>query len=61
MLMILAFIRGIWALIQETISQIDFDYAAYAEIRLGEYFAWKKAFLGGEKGDHLRETRWAEE
>lgn len=55
------FYWGIWALIQETISQIDFDYAAYAEIRLGEYFAWKKAFLGSEKGDHLREARWAEE
>ncbi|RPB24454.1 kinase-like protein [Terfezia boudieri ATCC MYA-4762] len=54
------FYWGIWALIQETISQIDFDYAAYAEVRLREYFAWKKAFLGGEKGG-LRETRWAEE
>ncbi|KAF8429720.1 kinase-like domain-containing protein [Tirmania nivea] len=55
------FYWGIWALIQETISQIDFDYAAYAEIRLGEYFAWKDAFLGGKKGDHFRETKWMEE
>lgn len=61
MLIILTFIRGIWALIQDTISQIDFDYAAYAEVRLGEYFAWKRAFRGDEKGDYLRETRWAEE
>ena len=49
------FIRGIWALIQDTISQIDFDYAAYAEVRLGEYWAWKR----GEKS--VRENRWAEE
>ena len=32
---------GIWALIQATISQIDFDYASYAEVRLGEYWAWR--------------------
>ena len=39
------FYWGIWALIQATISQIDFDYANYAEIRLGEYWAWKRAHL----------------
>jgi len=56
---------GIWALIQATISQIDFDYAAYAEIRLGEYWAWRaeddgsRAKEGKEKP--LRERRWAEE
>ena len=33
------FYWGIWALIQATISQIDFDYAGYAEIRLGEDLA----------------------
>lgn len=49
------FYWGIWALIQDTISQIDFDYAAYAEIRLGEYWAWKR----GEES--VRENRWAEE
>ena len=54
--------RGIWALIQDTISQIDFDYGAYAEVRLGEYWAWKKAFLGEQEGEvTLRESRWAEE
>ena len=56
---------GIWALVQETISQIDFNYASYAEIRLGEYWAWRaeengSRELGGEKKP-LRERRWAEE
>lgn len=49
------FHRGIWALIQATISQIDFDYAQYAITRLGEYYAWKD----GE--GTIREKRWAEE
>ena len=57
---------GIWALIQATISQIDFDYAGYAEVRLGEYFAWRGEVDGlreGEGGKEmpLRERRWAEE
>lgn len=55
---------GIWALIQATISQIDFDYAEYAEIRLGEYFAWRAEEDGsrakGGKEMPLREKRWAE-
>ena len=61
------FYWGIWALIQATISQIDFDYAGYAEIRLGEYWAWKHALMR-ERGTStapveipLRERRWAEE
>lgn len=33
---------GVWALIQKTISQIDFDYGSYAEVRLGEYWAWRE-------------------
>ncbi|KAF2238197.1 putative choline/ethanolamine kinase [Viridothelium virens] len=37
------FYWGIWALIQALISQIEFDYAGYAEVRLGEYWAWKEA------------------
>ena len=63
------FYWGIWALIQKEISQIDFDYGAYAELRLGEYWAWRRAAAGG--GDNARETtaekwlrrekRWAEE
>lgn len=56
---------GIWALIQATISQIDFDYPSYAEIRLGEYWAWRAEESGSReregKEKPLRERRWAEE
>lgn len=59
------FYWGVWALIQAEISQIDFDYASYAEIRLGEYWSWKAEADGSraEKGEEipLRERRWAEE
>ncbi|KAF2842405.1 kinase-like protein [Patellaria atrata CBS 101060] len=61
------FYWGIWALIQATISQIHFDYAAYAEVRLGEYWAWKReegvdVVEGeGESRHRLRERRWREE
>ena len=41
-------------MIQATISQIDFDYAQYALVRLGEYHAWKDA------EDTPREKRWAQ-
>jgi ethanolamine kinase len=55
---------GIWALIQATISTIDFNYAEYAEIRLGEYTAWRNAENAGTLTDTsekpLRERRWAE-
>jgi ethanolamine kinase len=59
------FYWGIWALIQAQISMIDFDYASYAEVRLGEYWAWKRERSGerekaGEQPP-LREKRWAEE
>lgn len=37
------FYWGIWAIIQATISDIDFDYAEYAEKRLSEYYKWKQA------------------
>ena len=54
---------GIWALIQATISQIDFDYASYAEVRLGEYFAWREEKDGTRKKEGrdlpLREKCWA--
>lgn len=59
------FYWGIWALIQATISEIDFDYAAYAEVRLGEYWAWRaeedgtRAASGKEMP--LRERRWCQE
>jgi ethanolamine kinase len=56
---------GIWALIQATISQIDFDYASYAEVRLGEYWAWREETEGTRKRAgkemSLREKRWAQE
>jgi ethanolamine kinase len=59
------FYWGIWALIQATISQIDFDYASYAEIRLGEYWAWRSEEDGSRKaaGEEMtvREKRWAQE
>lgn len=59
------FYWGVWALIQATISQIDFDYASYAEIRLGEYWAWKAEADGSRakegKEMPVRERRWAEE
>jgi len=54
-----------WALIQATISSIDFDYAAYAQVRLGEYWAWRaeldgsRAKAGEEMG--IRERTWGEE
>ena len=59
------FYWGIWALIQATISEIDFDYASYAETRLGEYYAWRAETSGERqrsgKEMPLRERRWAQE
>jgi len=56
------FYWGVWALVQATISQIDFDYASYAEVRLGEYWAWKEAYTKTHRGEvPLRERRWATE
>lgn len=56
------FYWGIWALIQAQISEIDFDYAAYAETRLEEYWAWKAESDGSRKTSGkekpLRERRW---
>lgn len=57
--------RGVWGLIQAQISQIDFDYATYAENRLGEYYAWRRETDGSraQAGEEmpLRERRWAQE
>jgi ethanolamine kinase len=59
------FYWGIWALIQATISQIDFDYASYAEIRLGEYWGWREESAGSREASgkemSVRERRWAQE
>ena len=58
------FYWGVWALIQATISEIDFDYASYAEVRLGEYYAWRAEESGNRIQSNaqipLREKRWAE-
>ncbi|KAJ5246757.1 hypothetical protein N7468_001740 [Penicillium chermesinum] len=55
---------GVWALIQAQISQIDFDYASYAELRLGEYWAWKREVDGSREAageeKSLREQRWSQ-
>lgn len=59
------FYWGIWALIQATISQIDFDYGQYAETRLGAYWDWRAETDGTRekagKEMPLREKRWAQE
>lgn len=39
------FYWGIWAMIQSKLSNIDFNYADYSELRLQEYWEWKKEFL----------------
>ncbi|KAH8884033.1 choline/ethanolamine kinase [Thozetella sp. PMI_491] len=58
------FYWGIWSLIQATISQIDFDYTSYAEVRLGEYWAWRAEVDGSRQASGkempLRERRWAQ-
>lgn len=57
------FYWGIWSLIQATISHIDFDYASYAEKRLGEYWAFKAEDDGSRAAEGrempLRERTWA--
>jgi ethanolamine kinase len=57
------FYWGIWSSIQAMISEIDFDYAAYAESRLGEYWAHKAEADGSRaasgKEMPLRERTWA--
>lgn len=56
------FYWGVWALIQATISEIDFPYASYAEERLGEYWDWRAEIEGTRKGEMpLRERRWAQQ
>ncbi|KAL8670040.1 MAG: hypothetical protein Q9168_005401 [Polycauliona sp. 1 TL-2023] len=55
---------GIWALIQASISQIDFDYASYAKVRLQEYWDWRAEESGTRakagRDMPLREQRLAE-
>ncbi|CAG7562185.1 unnamed protein product [Fusarium equiseti] len=56
------FYWGIWSSIQAVISKIDFDYAQYAELRLGEYWAYKAEEDGSRKATGqempLREKTW---
>ena len=56
------FYWGIWSQIQAIISKIDFDYAQYAELRLGEYWACKEETNGSRKASgkemSLREQTW---
>ncbi|KAJ4008084.1 hypothetical protein NW752_009962 [Fusarium irregulare] len=56
------FYWGIWSSIQAVISKIDFDYAQYAELRLGEYWAYKAEEDGSRKATDqempLRERTW---
>lgn len=56
------FYWGVWSLIQAQISHIDFDYAAYAEKRLAEYYAWKDTLSEAPSNTTIspREARWAE-
>lgn len=56
---------GIWALIQNRISQIDFDYASYAQHRFREYWAFKEETDGSRAKEgremYVRESRWHSE
>lgn len=59
------FYWGIWALIQATISQIEFDYVTYSEGRLKEYWAWKEEVTGTREKEgremYVRERKWQSE
>lgn len=39
------FFWGVWAEIQSTISELDFDYKNYSKERLQEYYNWKQQTL----------------
>ncbi len=57
------FYWGIWAAIQATISDIDFDYANYSELRLSEYWAYTAETDGSRVAEGrdmpLREATWS--
>lgn len=59
------FYWGIWAAIQAEISTIDFNYASYSELRLGEYWAFKAEQDGSRQAKSenmpLREKTWHSE
>lgn len=59
------FFWATWAFIKASSSNIDFDYASYADMRLSEYYDWKtemdneRAAAGREMP--LRKARWAQD
>jgi ethanolamine kinase len=59
------FYWGIWALVQATISYIDFDCTAYSKVRLAEFWAWREEEDGirSKSGVEMpvREKMWAQE
>lgn len=57
-----SFFWAICALIQALTPQTEFDYSAYADLRLAEYWAWR-AVEGGTQSVEIspRERRWAQE
>lgn len=55
---------GIQALVQNVITDVDFDWPSYAVLRLAEYWAWREEEDGsramGGKEIPLRERRWSQ-
>lgn len=55
---------GIAALLQATISKLEFDFKAYADLRIEEYWDWRAEEDGSrdEEGREipLRERRWSQ-
>lgn len=58
------FYWGVQALIQDDISDVQFDWASYAELRLAEFWAWRREVEGdrARSGEEItvRERRWAQ-
>lgn len=56
---------GVQALVQNEISDVDFDWGSYAEVRLAEFWVWRREAEGAraQAGEEMtfRERRWAEE
>ncbi len=54
---------GVQALIQDAISDVDFDWVSYGAVRLAEYWAWRaevdNSRINEGKEMPLRERRWA--
>ena len=55
---------GVQALVQDAISDVKFDWASYAEVRLAEFWAWRGEVDGSRSrtGAQIpfRERRWAQ-